>query len=318
MKKIAAILCLLLLFSCNKTSKIEKEISTIPVDFSVLRFDLDYKKAKPSDLPVLKEKYPYMFSKQFPDSVWVARMTDTLQQELFTEVENKFPNFDNQKETLKKFFQHVKYYFPEETIPTVVTVTSDVDYRNQVFYTNDFLIIALDTYLGGNHRFYDGIQQYISKTLDPKYMIVDVARAFSERHVSAPNSRTFLASMIYQGKKMFLEDKLLPFKTSAEKMEYSNKEYEFAIENEAMIWQYFVENELLYDTSPKTLERFIYNAPFSKFYLPVDNESPGRLGVFIGAQIVSSYMQNNDVSLQQMLNTSSEEIFKNAQYKPKK
>jgi uncharacterized protein YjaZ len=79
-----------------------------------------------------------------------------------------------------------------------------------------------------------------------------------------------------------------------------------------------VDEKLLYDSDPKLPGRFINPAPFSKFYLEIDNESPGQIGMWIGWQIVRSYMKNNDVSLQQLLQTDAKEIFDNSKYKPKK
>ena len=46
--------------------------------------------------------------------------------------------------------------------------------------------------------------------------------------------------------------------------------------------------------------------------------SPGRIGQRIGWQIVRSFMDNNDVSLQDLLSLDEEEIFKNSKYKPRK
>jgi hypothetical protein len=64
----------------------------------------------------------------------------------------------------------------------------------------------------------------------------------------------------------------------------------------------------LYSDDQKLIPRFINPAPFSKFYLEIDNESPGKVGD-IGWQIVNSYMKNNEVSLQQLLRTNAQEIF---------
>ncbi|GLB49081.1 gliding motility lipoprotein GldB [Neptunitalea sp. Y10] len=303
---------------CDKSSQIEKEISEIPVEVKVKRFDLDYKKATPADLPQLKQEYPYMFPQEYPDSVWVTKMYDTLQRSLFNEVYKAFPDFEAQEKELASFFQHVKFYYPNDPIPTVITVTSDVDYKNQVIYTGKYLVIGLDTYLGASHEFYSGMAQYITESLDKKYMIVDVASAYADAKVASPRMKDFLSVIIYYGKKQYIEQLLIPNKSAAERLKYSEEQYTWAEANEAMIWQYFVENEVLYSTAPKLLERFVMPAPFSKFYLPVDNESPGRLGIYIGSKIVDAYMKNNDVSLQQMLNTSAQEIFKSAHYKPKK
>jgi uncharacterized protein YjaZ len=64
--------------------------------------------------------------------------------------------------------------------------------------------------------------------------------------------------------------------------------------------------------------QFINLAPFSKFYLEIDNESPGRIGRWIGWQIVRSYMENNKIALQEMLKKDEKEIFENSKYKPKR
>jgi uncharacterized protein YjaZ len=84
------------------------------------------------------------------------------------------------------------------------------------------------------------------------------------------------------------------------------------------MWRYFIEKELLYSTDPKLGARFINPAPFSKFYLEIDNESPGMLGRYLGWKIVRAYMEKNDTDVQRLMITDAEEIFTNSKYKPKK
>jgi len=89
--------------------------------------------------------------------------------------------------------------------------------------------------------------------------------------------------------------------------------------NEQAIWRNFIENEYLYSTDTKLASRFLDPAPFSKFGLElIDNESPGRVGRYVGWQIVRRFMEKNPVTIEQMLNLSGEEIFKKSTYKPKK
>jgi uncharacterized protein YjaZ len=78
-----------------------------------------------------------------------------------------------------------------------------------------------------------------------------------------------------------------------------------------------VENEYLYSTETRLNQRFLDPAPFSKFGLELDNESPGRLGRYIGWQIVRSFMENNEINLKQLLTMPEEEIFKKSNYKPR-
>jgi uncharacterized protein YjaZ len=74
----------------------------------------------------------------------------------------------------------------------------------------------------------------------------------------------------------------------------------------------------LYSTDNSLPSRFINPAPFTKFYLELDSESPGRLGQYIGWQIVRSFMEHNDVEFMDMLQMEATEIFNGAKFKPRK
>jgi uncharacterized protein YjaZ len=115
-----------------------------------------------------------------------------------------------------------------------------------------------------------------------------------------------------------MKDIMLPNYTDAEKMGYTPEQITWSQENESYIWRYFIEEDLLFSTDTKLENRFVNMAPFSKFYLEIDNESPGRIGQWIGWQIVRSFMENNEVSLQEMLKMDAKQIFERSKYKPKK
>ena len=318
LKKFWFLIFLVSLFSCDKQSETEAKIEKIDAPFEVIRFDQKFAEATPASLPELKSKYPFLFPKQYPDSLWVQKLNDTIQQEIETEVDKAFPEFSKETDELHSLFQHVKYYFPDFEVPDVITVTSEVDYKNKAIYTGEYLFVALDTYLGEEHKFYIGIQDFLKKNFRKEQIVPDAANEIAEQYVPKASERTFLAHMLYYGKLLYLKDKFIPFKSDAEKIGYSEEELTWAKANEDQIWRYFIENELLFDTDSKLYERFLYPAPFSKFYLQLDAESPARLGQFIGWNIIRAYMEKNDVSIKKMLNTPAEEIFNKANYKPKK
>ena len=318
LKKFWFLILLVSIFSCDNQSETEAKIEKIDANFEVIRFDRKFAEATPESLPKLKSEYPFLFPKQYPDSLWVQKLNDSIQQEIETEVDKVFPEFSTEEGELHSLFQHVKYYFPDFQVPDVITITSEVDYKNKTLYTGDFLFVSLDTYLGEEHRFYIGIQDFLKKNFRKEQIAVDAANEIAEKYVPKADSRTFLSHMIYYGKMLYLKDRFIPFKSDAEKMGYTEEELEWAKANEDQIWRYFIENELLYDTDSQLYSRFLYPAPFSKFYLQLDAESPSRLGQFIGWNIIRTYMEKNDVSIKKMLNTSAEEIFNKANYKPKK
>ena len=103
----------LVFFGCNDTDKVAEEIAKIPVEVNISRFDREFANAKPADLATLKSTYPYLFPAQYHDTIWEAKLKDTIQIELFNEVGKSFPDFENEQQELTELFQHIKYYFPK-------------------------------------------------------------------------------------------------------------------------------------------------------------------------------------------------------------
>lgn len=304
--------------SCENDSKVEKEIAKIDIDVQVERFEKLFAEASPNDLPKLKAEYPFMFSRQYHDSVWIARMQDTLQQEMFYEIQKQYADFTEINDDIKSLFQHLKYYYPAFNSPRVITLINDVEYRNKTIVTDSIALIAIDNYLGSDHMFYGNIQQYIRQNFEAPQIVSDLATEYAQQQIYQPTRKSLLDEMVYFGKILYFKDVMIPFKSDAEKIGYTQEELDWAIENEPNIWQFFVERELLFETDPKLAGRFINPAPFTKFNLELDAESPGRLGQYIGWQIVKAYMENNDADFNDMLQMDATELFNKSKFKPRK
>ncbi|WP_411767347.1 gliding motility lipoprotein GldB [Winogradskyella sp. A3E31] len=316
--KYALLVFCLLTLGCDEHTSLENEIAKVDVDFTVERFDRAVANATANDLPKLKAAYPFLFSRRVPDSIWVARLNDSLQNELLNEVDDAFGDFKTTTSELKSLFQHLKFYDTNFSIPRVITLTNDVDYRNKTIVNDTLALIALDNYLGEDHRFYQNIQRYIAANMTKDQIVPDVAEEMAKTYTYQSNRRTFLDEMIFFGKLLYFKDVMIPFKTDAEKIGYTQGQFDWAEINENQIWTYFIEKELLYSTDPKLVTRFIAPAPYSKFYLELDNESPGRLGQFMGWQIVRTYAEKTGADFKTILQTKPETIFRDSKYKPKK
>ncbi|WP_240315511.1 gliding motility lipoprotein GldB [Aquimarina longa] len=315
--KLALVFCVLI--SCSRKSEIEKEIAAIPIDLKIERFDQLFAKMTPQNLPDLKKEYPFLFSEKYHDSVWINTSRDTIQLEINKEIEKAFSDMSREKDQLHSLFQHIKYYFPEIKEPRVVTITSDVNYRNKIVLAKGLLIISLDVYLGKDHHFYESIQKYLRRNFEKQYIVPDIASMYAKNQVGPIRDRTFLGNLISFGKELYIKDLLLPTFSNAQKIGYTTEQYDWVKVNEEQIWRYFVDRQLLYSTDSTLMPRFLYPGPFSKFYLEeIDKEAPDRVGQYIGWRIVSSYMKNNNVSLQQLLLIDAETIFNRSKYKPKK
>ncbi|MFV8391823.1 gliding motility lipoprotein GldB [Flavobacterium sp. LB2P6] len=310
------VFCLFVL-SCDKKNKVESAVTAIPLEVKVERFDKIFFETPPQDLEKVKKQFPFFFPSGNDNSVWLSKMQDPLWRELYTEVQKKYSDFKPVKVELETLFKHIKYYFPKTKTPKVITVISEMDYKNKTIYADSLVVISLELYLGKNHKFYQ-FPNYLKQNFEPRQIAPDVVSSFSARKIPPVLDKDLLSQMIYSGKQLYLKDLLLPDYTDAEKMGYTPEQITWCQENESYMWRYFIEKEMLYSNDQKLISRFINPAPFSKFYLEIDNESPGQVGAWIGWQMVRSYMNNNEVPLVDLLKTNAKEIFMKSKYKPKK
>lgn len=305
------------LVSCDKKSEVEKEVDAIPIQLKTERFDKVFFETPPKDLNKIKKEFPFFFPPGNDDSVWLNKMQDPLWRELYSEVQKKYSNFEPIQNELQTLFKHIKYYFPQTKTPKIITVISEMDYNNKVIYADSLVIISLELYLGKEHKFYQ-FPKYLKQNFEQRQILPDVVSSFSASKIDPTIDKNLLSQMIYFGKQLYLKDLFLPDYIDADKMGYTPEQIKWCEENESYMWRYFIENEMLYSDDQKLNNRFINPAPFSKFYLEIDNESPGRVGAWIGWQIVRSYMKNNEITLPQLLKTNAKEIFEKSKYKPKK
>ena len=310
------VFCLFIL-SCDKKNKVESAVTAIPLEVKVERFDKIFFETPPQDLEKVKKQFPFFFPPGNDNSVWLSKMQDPLWRELYTEVQKKYGDFEPVKLELETLFKHIKYYFPKTKTPKVITIISEMDYKNKAIYADSLVVISLELYLGKNHKFYQ-FPNYLKQNFEERQIAPDVVSSFSAGKIPPVLDKDLLSQMIYSGKQLYLKDLLLPDYTDAEKMGYSPAQIIWCQENESYMWRYFIEKEMLYSNDQKLISRFINPAPFSKFYLEIDNESPGQVGAWIGWQMVRSYMKNNDVPLVDLLKTNAKEIFVKSKYKPKK
>lgn len=318
MKKYLLPFALCLLFaSCDKKSKTEKEIENIPLEIKVVRFDKIFFETPVSELPKIKKQFPILFPEEVQDSVWINKMKNPLWRELYTEVQKKYSNFEPETQEIEDLFRHIKFYFPKTKTPKVITLINEMDYNTKAVYADSLVLISLELYLGKDHKFYE-FPEYLKQNFGKNQMMPDIVSSFAIRKIPPPTDKTLLSQMVYAGKELYLKDVLLPEHTDADKIGYTPEQIKWCQENEGYMWRYFIEEKLLYNADSKLPNRFINVAPFSKFYLEIDNESPGRVGTWVGWQIVRSFMKNNEVSLPQLLQMDATEIFNKSKYKPQK
>ncbi|MAV66099.1 MAG: gliding motility lipoprotein GldB [Flavobacteriaceae bacterium] len=286
------------------------------IKVNVDRFDKKFQLSDSLELQELKQNYPYFFPTNYPDEVWMNRKKDSIQIEIFNEVENVFNEAEFLNDQLSNFFSRKKKYYKKFRLPKIISLITDVDYDNRVILTDSILLIGLDNYLGSDHYFYDGLPNFIKEDLKKENIISDIAEEYARKSILEKKMYTFLEKILYHGKILYYKDIMIPNENDYLKIGISQNKLDWAIANESKVWGYFIENEILFNPDINLEKRFIDDAPFSKFFLEIDNDSTEKIGRFIGWNIVRSFMKNNNISFQKMLQLDYKDIYYKSKYKP--
>jgi E3 ubiquitin-protein ligase DOA10 len=80
------------------------------------------------------------------------------------------------------------------------------------------------------------------------------------------------------------------------------------------MWSFLAEKKLLYSTDQLTINKLTGPAPFTSLFT---SESPGRAVIWLGYRIIESYMRNNKVSLEALLEDNDyQQILAKAKFRP--
>lgn len=269
-----------------------------------------------------KEKFGFFLSPQVPDTTYEKKRANTLEKRVYkTAVSlNNIPQLEKHLTTL---FDHIKYYYPQFVAPKVYVFSSATElYEEPILYLPEqqLLFIDLSAFMGEKSEFYEGMELYLRKEMNPENLVPRVAETLAAEYVTVmPDHQKFLDKIINNGKLLILQDAFLPQTKYQFKIGYSKDQMEWSQANEENMYNYFVENDLLFSDDAGLEERFINKGPFSKFYTDVDRKSSPKTGTYIGWQICKAYLaEHPEVTLQQFLQLPALEIFNKSQYKPKK
>ncbi|MGS0749132.1 gliding motility lipoprotein GldB [Halpernia sp. GG3] len=271
-------------------------------------------------LDQFKTQFPW-FQGSVPDADYSARRADTNEIKLYKEAIAKI-NQQKLKEDLSLLFAHIQNYYPQFKIPKVYLFSSDLQMaKDPVFLEskNNLLFIDITGFMGENNPNYSGMELYFQKSMNAQNILPKVSETFINEIIRPDkNHSKFLDQIVYQGKILTLQDAFLPGEPDYLKMNYTLKQYEWAQANEENIWNYFVENNLVFSDDSRLEERFLSVGPFSKFYTKIDNESSPQIGNFVGWQICRKFFKEKpDTKLLDFLKMNATDIFNQSGYKPK-
>ena len=327
---------LILFSSCDNTNRLEVNINSKHVALDVIHFDAllfnSDTAERASQIASFTNQEQQLFSVLVEDIMRISAVNDpfmiqkfdgflqeTHWRKLQDDIDSVFYPFDDFESRLAEAFTYYKYHFPADTIPAIFTYNSGFNYG--VYPDKKFIGVGLEWYVGSNNKIvkqlpYDAFPNYIKAHMEPKFMLVDVIKGwllikhFKDELLQA----SFLENMMFYGKVMYYVDACFPFEENDVKMGYAPNEINWVENNEENIWATVVKEKMLFENDIKVQKQWFVDAPFTA---GLPQESPGKVGIWLGWQMVKQYMdENENVSLQQLQTVKAETILKN--YKPNK
>lgn len=234
---------------------------------------------------------------------------DTLYQETFNLINAQEVAYE-----LDQAFARVKGFYPEFQIPKVQAVYSA--FGKDLYLSDSLIVIGLDYYLGDEASYRPNVYDYIQKRLTPKHLVPQLLQFMSlPYNDTSQGQRSVLDEMIYYGKAFAFAKQMLPCTADSLIIGYSRQELADASVSEAVIWNHFLENRLLYNDDPNAITRYIDERPN---VLEIDKRCPGRIGQWLGWEIVKAYMEATDADfIDLMKETDSQKILMQSKYRPR-
>jgi hypothetical protein len=339
--KLIFICGLLSVFACSSDKKNVPDVSDIEVEVTIRRFEkelfaLDTMRME-EGLAALENSYPE-FSELFFNEIigsknpqivpegHIAYMEGFLKhppiRALYDSCMLKFEQMPEIEKEFNRAFRFFKYYFPKREIPDITTFISEYAIGNFIFAENS-LAVGLDFFLGAQHPYAllnpgnANFSGYLTRTFTPEHLVSKTLQPLIEDMLGAPYGNRMIDMMIYNGKKLYLQDLLLPHAPDSIKLEVTSAQAQWLEDNQLEMWAFFLSENLLYTSDWAQIRKFVEYSPHSPGMPP---EAPGRTANWIGLQIVKAYMKEfPDTQPEQLLQLrDAQDFLTKSKYKPRR
>ena len=245
-------------------------------------------------------------------------VSDPTMRDIYHLVDSVFGDMESQAQQLGQAFHLAEKLNPAIRYDKVYTFVSGMfDYNMRVGCNSHELIISLDQYVlpyTGKYGFFNS-PMFIVQQSRPEYMVADCMLAVAREHIAIPQDRdmSLLDYIISEGKAIYFAKQVLPDTPDSILMRYTASQLEWMKRNEENVWSYFMQNKLLYETDYMRFHNLIDDAPKTNAF----KDSSPRTTDYIGWKIVSSYMKNNNASLQDLFEeTDAQALLNKSNYRP--
>ena len=330
MRKLAFIVIVFLLWKCGK----KEEQCVFAPDVSIADVDLQFEHYEDTIASIRTKKEVLGFLTRQPvfrdemlrraeypnDSVFLnemyKRFTNPGIDTLLRETQRVFGDGATLEEEFRKAFAHIQYYYPDFVPPKIKTVITGLD--TDLYVTDSLIIVSLDFFLGPDATYRPKTYDYLMRRYDPHdivpscMLIYGISPRFNHTDLK---DRTVLADMVAYGKSFYFAKHMLPCTPDSVLIWYTPEEIGGANQNENLIWARFIQDKVLFSTNVIDKKNYLGDRPVTT---QVGEKCPGRIGQWVGWQIVKEYMDTHpEKSLPELMQMAdAQTLFRESNYKP--
>ncbi|WP_118952930.1 gliding motility lipoprotein GldB [Taibaiella helva] len=333
------LICSCYLFSCGpKESGTDAapDASRISISYTSYPFYKDFSALDPNHvaagLSQLKQQYPgfldfyldtlisFGYNQQYTDSnrMMYDFLTMKDYRNLLDTVNIAFPDTKKYDDWLKQSFRYIKYYDSSFQLPEqVYYFVSGIRGITAVLQSETNMGIGLDMFLGEDFFPYRQLNksQFETIRMTPENIPVWAGMAiYEDKYPFNPENKNLLELMIEKGKELYFLEKTTPYIRDEVRLGFTADQLKWCKENEALIYNFFIKNNLLFENNLQKTMRYVSDGPSSA---GMPGDSPGNTGSFIGWQIVRRYAAQQKAGMHELLEMKdARKILEGAQYKP--
>lgn len=214
-------------------------------------------------------------------------------QKLLDTVAVVYKDISDIKKSIESILRYKNYYFPTDSAQYKKLVTFVSLYSVGAFVWEDYIGVGLDFYLGEAHPAYGVVENlrfaYIRRTLNREHLPAKIAEGIADDLLKRSSERggsKMVDYMIWEGKKYYLMDLLLPETPDSVKFGFSAFQMEYCQQGEEGLYEHLRKDNIIYSDKYNEFRKYVTVSPFDP-----EMGLYGNAGSWLGSQIVRQYVE---------------------------
>lgn len=288
----------------TEPSRYVPDTKDIDIKIELMRFDQDFFSLDTTQIDAaltqLQQKYPlftdsYLYSVlRIPDpsvkgQIVKGYMGYEPTQYTYDTIQQVFSDMQDIQTQLQELATYFEYYNYMNQAPLTKGIAHLCEYSYDRAVGNGFVPLPLDMALGEDYPPYTQLKiaRYQQRTLNRQHLVPKAALAIAEDMVQTyakMKSGFMIDFMLYEGKKFYITDILMPTTADSVKFGFSAYQMEFCKNGELELYKHLSEEEMLYSDEQKNFSKYVNPGPFNP-----STSLPGNSGSWLGYRIVLAY-----------------------------